>query len=144
MTGSTSEGDGSTESEVIDLSLDSKNQCKKWVDHPEPEISNAIGGLIGDTPIICGGSSYSYSFDGDECYSFKGQTSEFITKMTFPRYRAASIVIDERMLWITGGWSEINVGAAWGPSKTSEYVNLDGSILGKNHLNRSCAESHIY
>ena len=74
MTGATSEGDGTTESEVIDLSPDSKNQCKKWVDHPEPELSNAIGGLIGDTPIICGGAGYSYSFDGDECYSFKNDS----------------------------------------------------------------------
>ena len=143
MTGSTSEGDGKTKSEVIDLSLDSKNQCNKWVDHPGPKVWNAIGGLIGDTPLICGGDG-GYSFDGDECYIFTGHTSVFITKMSFPRGRAASVVIDEKMLWITGGWSEINGGEAWGPSDTSEYVNLDGSIPGKNHLNRSCAESHIY
>ena len=100
-----------------------------------PEIWNAVGGLIGDTPLICGGENI-YGFEGDECYSIIGQTSVFITKMSFPRDRAASIVIDERMLWITGGglWSEINNGADWGPSKTSEYVNLDGSIPGKNNL----------
>ena len=145
MTGATSEGDGKTESEVIDLSLDSKNQCRKWVNHPGPKIWNAIGGLIGDTPLICGGAGYgSYSFDGDECYSFKGQTSEFITKMTFPRHRAASVVIDERMLWITGGWSEINVGEAWGPSKTSEYVNLDGSIAGKVIMYIEIAQGAIF
>ena len=94
---------------------------------------NQIGNIFYAAVVYSSGAPESLFF-GDECYIFKEHTSVFITKMSFPRYRAASIVIDERMLWITGGRSEINDGADWGPSKTSEYVNLDESIQGKNHL----------
>ena len=66
-------------SELIDLSLDDDDQCFNWVDYPL-ELYGATGGLLGNTPLICGGWSFGQYID--ECYSLNGETSKFVTKMS--------------------------------------------------------------
>ena len=108
-------------SELIDLSLDDDDQCFNWVDYPL-ELSGATGGLLGNTPLICGGESFGQRID--ECYSLNGETAKFVTKMSVKRDDAASIILNETILWITGGNEN------WNPLASSEYIRLSGSSPG--------------
>ena len=87
--------------EIIDMSLDDDDQCFNWADYPLA-LQGATGGLLGKTPVICGGKSLQGQ-DINECYSFNGETSKFVTKMSKSRGGGASIVLNETILWITGG-----------------------------------------
>ena len=109
-----------SKSELIDLSLDDDDQCFNWVDYPL-ELHVATGGLLGNTPLICGGRLFGQYID--ECYSLDGETSKFVTKMSVKRSYAASIVLNETILWITGGWT----GQMYA---SSEYIRLSGSSPG--------------
>ena len=116
-----------TTSELIDLSLDDDDQCFNWVDYPL-ELFGAYGGLLGNTPLICGGETFSQRID--ECYSLDGETSKFVTKMSVKRIRAASIVLNETILWIIGGsyWDDNDDN--WNYLASSEYIRLNGSSPG--------------
>ena len=98
--------------------MDDDDQCFNWVDYPL-ELYAATGGLLGNIPLICGGISFDQSMD--ECYSLNGEASTFVTKMSVKRVHAASIVLNETILWITGGY---------GPLASSEYIRLSGSSPG--------------
>ena len=110
-------------SELIDLSLNNDDQCFNWVDYPL-DVSGATGGLLGNTPLICGVYVFSSSKKIDECYSLNGETSKFVTKMSVKRWSAASTVLNETILWITGGWGSNERLAS------SEYIRLSGSSPG--------------
>ena len=116
------DGNPVSTSELIDLSLDDDDQCFNWVDYPL-ELDGATGGLLGNTPLICGGESFGQYID--ECYSLNGETSKFVTKMSVKTSGAASIVLNETILWITGGYNG-NV-----PLASSEYIRLSGSSPGR-------------
>ena len=100
--------------------MDDDDQCFNWVDYPL-ELDGATGGLLGNTPLICGG--WSFGQDIDECYSLNGVASKFVTKMSVKRRWAASIVLNETILWITGGYGN-------GFLASSEYIRLAGSSPG--------------
>ena len=117
-------------SELIDLSSDDDDQCFNWVDYPL-ELYAATGGLLGNTPLICGGKLPGIQLHGltqpvDECYSLNGDKSTFVTKMLVKRSSAASIVINETILWVTGG----SGGYYNGFLASSEYIRLSGSSPG--------------
>ena len=95
--------------------MDDDDQCFNWVDYPL-ELDGATGGLLGNTPLICGGRSFSQYID--ECYSLNGEKTKFVTKMSVKRSYAASIVLNETILWITG------------PLASSEYIRISGSSPG--------------
>ena len=103
--------------------MDDDDQCFNWVDYPL-ELDGATGGLLGNTPLICGGESFSQNID--ECYSLNRETSKFVTKMSVKRRWAASIVLNETILWITGGAGGDN----WNHFASSEYIRLAGSSPG--------------
>jgi hypothetical protein len=93
--------------------------CNNWPDFPI-SIFGATGGLIGDTVIICGG------FDGssvDECYSLTSEKATLFTHISVGRDGAASIVINDNTLWVTGGFGG-------GYLASTEYVKVTGSMLG--------------
>ena len=71
--------------------------CNNWPDFPI-SVWGATGGLIGGTVIICGGIGYV-----DECYSLTAEKTTLVTHMSVVRSRAASIVINDNTLWVTGG-----------------------------------------
>ena len=73
--------------------------CKNWPDFPIG-VRGATGGLIGDTVIICGGSDGS---SVDECYSLTSKKATLVTHMSVGRRYAASIVLHDNTLWVTGG-----------------------------------------
>ena len=86
-----------TTSEIVDLTVKGDNMCNNWPNLPIG-VDGATGGLIGDTVIICGGSGYI-----DECYSLTSEKATLVTHMSVGRYSAASIVINDNTLWVTGG-----------------------------------------
>ena len=90
--------------------------CNDWPDFPNVN-HRATGGLIGNAVIICGGA------DGDvfdECYSLTSEKATLITHMSVGRLHAASIVVNENTLWVTGGYSGLS----------TEYVSVTGTLLG--------------
>ena len=110
----------------------------------ESESRYAVGGLINETPIICGGKD-SNRDRLDSCIVF-GQTKTYI-KMQEKRSTAISVVLNETTLWILGGWNDS------GTVSSTELITLDAatSVNGPalpNKLGASCAikynSSHIY
>ena len=57
-----------------------------------------MGGLVGKIPIICGGAYYT-----DECYKISSRDVAIVGKMSTIRSAAASLLINDTLLWITGG-----------------------------------------
>ena len=109
-----------TTSEIVDLTVKGGNLCNNWPDFPIG-VSGATGGLIGDTVIICGGWGSSSIA---ECYSLTSEKATIVTHMSVGRGEAASIVLDDNTLWVTGG---LNSG---GYLATTEYVTVTGTMLG--------------
>ena len=93
--------------------------CNNWPDLPI-SVYGATGGLIGDTVIICGGSDGS-SFV-DECYGLTSEEATLVTQMSVERHNAASIVINDNTLWVTGGYHP--------PLASTEYVTKTGTMPG--------------
>ena len=109
------------------MSLDDDDQCFNWVDYPL-EVEGAYGGLLENTPLICGGRK-TFMIYTDECYSLNEETSKFVTRMSVNRIGGTSIVLNETILWISGGrvYEVLNSGKR---VASSEYINLSGSTPG--------------
>ena len=86
------------QTEVMDLT-DTNITCKTTYRDLEPEREYAVGGLINETPIVCGGRNLPEYYDS--CITF-GQTKTSI-KMNEPRSSPASVVLNETTLLIIGG-----------------------------------------
>ena len=111
-----------TTSKIVDLTVKGGNKCNNWPDFPI-DVLGATGGVIGDTVIICGGMDYSYS-SLKECYSLTSEKATLVTHMSVGRYFAASIVLNDNTLWVTGG-SYIGGYLAY-----TEYVKMTGTMSG--------------
>ena len=97
------------------------NKCNHWPNFPIG-VEVATGGLIGDTVIICGGHDVLYS-SVDECYSLTSEKATLVNHMSVGRQYAASIVINDNTLWVTGG-------QYGGYLASTEYVTVTGTMLG--------------
>ena len=99
------------------------NKCNNWPNFPI-SVSGATGGLIEDTVIICGGQD-SGLYIVDECYSLTSEKATFVTQELPQVWRSgeASIVINDNILWLTGGQN-------FGALASTEYVTLTETILG--------------
>jgi hypothetical protein len=98
--------------------------CNNWPDFPIDVGKGATGGLIGDTVIICGGIGVGGSIS-DECYSLTSEKVTPVTHMTVGRFHAASIVINDKTLWVTGGRD-----GGWYSLASTEYMTMTGTMLG--------------
>ena len=97
--------------------------CNNWPDFPIGVVG-ATGGLIGDTVIICGG--YTGDSFPDECYSLTSKKTTLVNHMSIGKSDAASIVLNDNTLWVTGGWNNpYNFIMA-----SNEYFTMAGTILG--------------
>ena len=94
-------------------------KCNNWPDYPIG-VFGATGGLIGNIVIICGGLGVSNS---DECYSLTSEKATLVTHMSVGREFAASIVLNDKILWVTGG-------SNGGKLASTEYVTVTGTMLG--------------
>ena len=95
------------------------NECKNWPDFPV-STGGATGGLIGNTVIICGG------YEVDDCYSLTSQKAILVTHMSVGRYKAASIVLNDKTLWVTGGQNDGEILAS------TDYVTINRTLSGPN------------
>ena len=81
-------------SRMIDLSINVTSGCLDWPTFPD-YVLGATGGLVSNTPIICGGGLVNddASHASDECHILDGRKITLNTTMTLKRYAAASIVL---------------------------------------------------
>ena len=104
------------ETEVIDVS--SSSSSSPFVDIPSGR-NWAVGGLLGSTPILCGGRT-PYE---DSCISFKNSQWTKTHEMTTKRGRAASVQLNSTTLWIMGGDNKDD-----GILDSSEFLSVDSSV----------------
>ena len=95
-------------SRIIDLSINITSGCFDWPVLPA-HMSGATGGLVSNMPLICGGWNYDDDHVFNECHTMDGRKTTLNTTMTKKRYMAASIVLNEKVLWITGGEVDLGV-----------------------------------
>ena len=74
----------------------------------------ATGGLLDGLPVICGG-------DNDMIHSIAKDQSKFLGQLSVERSRAASVVLSNNTLWVTGGKDQ-----SGNLIKTTEFVTKDG------------------
>ena len=91
--------------------------CNNWPDYLI-SVWNALGGLIGNTVLICGGSGYV-----DECYSLTSEKATLVTHMSVGRSGATSLVLNANTLWVTGGYNVIFLAS-------TEYITMTGTMPG--------------
>ena len=65
-----------------------------------PRVNFATGGLLKNSPIVCGG------YDSRDCVVIGKPEMEIRMKMIEKKYGAASVVLDQNTLWIVGGKDE--------------------------------------
>ena len=97
---------------------------------------DATGGLLDGLPVICGGE-----YD-NQIHSIAKDQSKFLGQLSVKRVRAASVVLSNNTLWVTGGYGPsadeaIEIDEADEPTqaddadeadklKTTEFVTKDG------------------
>ena len=112
--GSTNQFKYTNKSEIINLSTLRSTRCPSWADYPH-YTRGATGGFLSTNLIICGGS-HDHS---EECNIITPKTTKILTKMLFKRYDAASVIIREKYLWVSGG----NDGT--GTLSSTEFVEIN-------------------
>ena len=108
--------------DIIDLSVKGESKCPDWTDFPKSDWSGSTGGLVGKSILICGGGDTNTEID--ECYSLNRDSSALITKMSEKRYGAASLVLNQTTLWITGGWNSESFRL-----RSTEFIAIEGRNL---------------
>ena len=102
--------------------------CNNWPNFPI-SVFGATGGLIGDTVIICGGEDSDSNYV-DECHSLTSEKTTPVTHMSVNRTGAASIVINDNTLWVTGDLKLFSNDVYYTISNSTEYVTLTETMLG--------------
>ena len=102
------------QSEIIDFSTSGSTKCPTWANYPH-DTKGATGGFLGGNIIICGGTHQN----SDECHIVSPTRTKVVTKMKSKRYEAASLVINENYLWISGGSDGSNT------LYSSEFINIE-------------------
>ena len=111
----------SHETEVIDVSSSSSSSPFGDIDSKRP---NAVGGLLGSTPILCGAE---YGDFEDTCISFKNSQWAKTHVMTTKRGRAASVQLNSTTMWILGGRVD-NDNYIAGHLRSTEFIRTDSSV----------------
>ena len=125
--------DNGVKTEILDLS-DPTKSC--LLDDISVRGASA-GGLLGTTPVICGGYDGSIN-DLSECL-FYG-TSQVIS-MNFKRRSHSSVAINSSMLWIMGGYKAGGYNGKLHLDST-EFITTGGAINGPTlpeGVSHSCA-----
>ena len=105
-----------------------------------------MGGLINETPVLCGGTDDDDDRQ-DSCIVFGNEITSI--KMNVKRSGAASVVMNEKTLWIMGGESNNSTDRLSSTELITLFppTSVNGPPLPKE-LNDACAvkynESHIY
>ena len=110
--------------QIVDVSNPTKS-CE--LNDDITDRSSSTGGMLGTTPIICGGNIRMTGWM-NECILYG--TSQVIT-MTSGRSHPSSVVLNNSMLWIMGG--TMNMGSAmggWHVLDSTEFVTTEGTVNG--------------
>ena len=84
--------------------------------------SGATGGLLDGLPVICGG------FNDKQIHSIAKDQSKFLGQLSVERKYAASVVLSNNTLWVTGGQDQ-----SGNDLKTTEFVTKgDQTSQGKD------------
>ena len=125
------DGGPQAKTEILDLSIAQKFECKDLPNYPIAAGGATIGSL-GNKVLVCGGGLNTFTIDNvnrqeitDECYSINSKETEFVTKMSHKRWQAASVNINKDTIWISGG--QDNVGDIL---SSSELMKVEGSMAG--------------
>ena len=113
-------------SEMIDLTVKGESHCSNWAEIPKGLV-DATSGLIEDTVLICGGYDLIEKSSSDECYSLSGEEATVVTHMSVKRRGAASLVLNDKILWITGGNYKDEILHVL---SSSEFVKIGESLPG--------------
>ena len=65
---------------------------------------NAVGGILGDVPILCGGNRPPYYGAYNNCITFENSTWESSHLLTENRVYSAGVQINNTSFWILGGY----------------------------------------
>jgi hypothetical protein len=117
---------GSKKIEIIDL-VNTASVCHPRVldDYPFDQVAAASGGLLkNNIVLICGGSSPLVGINSS-CFAITDTTIEPSVQLIYPRYGAASVVLNINTLWITGGLINVTV-----RTRSTEFVNPTGTRPG--------------
>ena len=112
--------------QVIDVS--SSTSCGNLPSYPY-SMYGAAGGVINNTPIICGGDIPSGSpTQQDSCYRFNANSNSWNLHSTMKsrRYEHAATVINDS-LFISGGSDGSNLAS-------TEFIHADGSVTSGPNL----------
>ena len=86
----------------------------------------ATGGLLGSTPLICGGITNGIS--SDTCYTLDKDKATDAAKLSVKRAHSTSIILNSTHLWISGGIDK----EAELIHSSSELVNIESTYPGPN------------
>ena len=104
------------------MSSSGYHYCPDWVDYPLA-ATGASGLLVEHVPVICGGYSNNYPASyHDECYKVTANKAVLLGRMSSKRKNAASVVIKNSTLWVTGGYSGNSA------LSSTDFIYLNGSI----------------
>ena len=84
----------------------------------------ATGGLLGSTPLICGGITNGIT--SDVCYTLDKDKATNATTLSVKRAHSTSTILDSNHLWISGGIDE----EAGLIHSSSEIVNIESTYPG--------------
>ena len=145
VVGGSLESSSGPSTEVIDVSNNSLT-CNSFGEL-ETGRSHSVGGLLENTPIVCGGTSTSIM---QSCLIF-GQ-SQTVT-MTSKRYGAASVVLNTTTMWVMGGRDN---SPGYPYLSSTELISLEKAVPGPSlkygyTYNKNAAfcsvkynETHVY
>ncbi len=100
-------------SEVFDLEHP-EYECDNLGNFPD-KVSEAIGGLLGNRPVICSGMDTGNT-KSSKCYTM-GELGQPSATLQTGRWLAAGTLINETTMWITGG-----IGQDWDHLTSTEFV----------------------
>ena len=103
--------------EVVDLSDPSKSCVLE--DIPWRQLS--AGGMLGTTPVICGGLALGGSVYLDECLLYG---SNHVIKINSKRGYHSSVALSNERIWMLGGWGNS------GSLDSTEFVSKDEAVNG--------------
>jgi len=117
--------------------LSSSSSLSPFGDIPSKR-TDAVGGLLGSTPILCGGFTNTFE---DSCISFKNSQWTKTHEMTTKRAGAASVQLNSTTMWILGGHNsdgldstefltDFNLQGSTGTKIQSNECKTDGSCNG--------------
>ncbi len=82
--------------EVVDV-LNNDLKCNNLKDCPISSDGDTVGGLLENVPVICGVDNSL------KCHTYNDNTWTLLSHLYTRRDRAASVVLNNNALWITGG-----------------------------------------